>query len=43
MADRTIGGLPPVAELYDDSLLAVEQQGEACRICLLYTSDAADD
>ena len=32
MADRTIGGLPPVAELYDDSLLAVEQQGEACRM-----------
>lgn len=29
MADRTVGGLPLAADLYDDSLLVVEQQGAA--------------
>lgn len=29
MADRTIGELPVASELYDDSLLVVEQQGQA--------------
>lgn len=29
MADRTVGSLPPAADLYDDSLLVVQQQGAA--------------
>ena len=29
MADRTVGGLPPAPDLYDDSLLVIEQQGAA--------------
>lgn len=29
VVDAAIGSLPGIAELYDDSLLAVEQQGEA--------------
>lgn len=29
MADKTIGELPAVSEVYDDSLLVMEQQGEA--------------
>lgn len=32
MADSTIGALPAAADLYDDSLLAAEQQGAAVRI-----------
>ena len=32
MADRTIGSLTPASQLYDDSLLVVEQQGEARNI-----------
>ena len=29
MADKTIGELPAASEVYDDSLLVMEQQGEA--------------
>lgn len=32
MADRTIGSLPAAPDLYDDSHLVVEQQGEAMRL-----------
>lgn len=32
VVDKTVGELPAVPELYDDSLLVVEQQGEARRI-----------
>lgn len=32
MADKTIGSLPAAPDLYDDSLLAVEQQGQAVKL-----------
>lgn len=32
LTEAPIGSLPEIAELYDDSLLAVEQQGEARRM-----------
>lgn len=32
MADRNIGALPPVPDIYDDTLLVAEQQGAAARI-----------
>lgn len=32
MADKTVGELPQVSELYDDSLLIAEQQGEAVSV-----------
>ena len=32
MADKRIGELPAAADLYDDSLLAAEQQGGAVKV-----------
>lgn len=32
MADKTVGSLPAAADLYDDSLLAAEQQGTAVKV-----------
>lgn len=32
MADKTIGELPGIQAVYDDSLIPVEQQGEACKM-----------
>ena len=32
MADRTVGSLPRAADLYDDSLLEIEQQGAAASL-----------